>query len=95
MGMNVITLGTLIEFWNVHPTAEPPLRDWYKHMKANEYSSFAEIRESFGSADWVEGYIVFNIGGNKFRLIMKPNFAFKSFFVKHVFTHEEYNGWAP
>ncbi len=50
-----------------------------------------------GSADWVEGYVVFNIGGNKYRLIVSPNFGprFRTFFIKHVFTHRQYNGWTP
>ena len=95
MGMNVITLAALIEFWTLYPEAQGPLRHWYRHMRANEYASFADIRDDFGSADWVEGYIVFNLGGNKYRLIVTANFAYKSFFVKYVLTHAQYDDWKP
>lgn len=93
--MNVITLATLIAFWDEYPEAEAPLRAWYRHMRGHEYACFAEVQADFGSADWVKGFIVFNIGGNKFRLIVRPNFAFKSLFVKEVLTHREYDHWKP
>ena len=93
--MNVITLGTLIGFWSVHPDAEEPLRAWYRHMRVAEYADFAGVRADFGSADWVKGFIVFNVGGNKYRLIVLPNFQGKRFYVEAVFTHREYDDWRP
>ncbi len=95
MGMNVITLKTLIEFWTLYPEAEAPLRAWVKHMRANEYASFSDVHDEFGSADWVHGFIVFNIGGNKYRLIILPNFEGKRFYVEAILTHGQYNDWRP
>lgn len=93
--MNVITLATLIEFWNVHPPAEAPLRAWLKHVRANEYASFPEVKADFGSADWVKGFIVFDIAGNHYRLIVLPNFQGKRFYIEAVLTHADYNHWRP
>ena len=91
MGMNALTLAVLIAFWTEYPDAEIPLRQWYRVIRTREYGSFAEVKADFGSADWVGGYIVFDIGGNKYRLIVRPNFAYKSFFIKFIGTHKQYD----
>ena len=95
--MNVIAPRALAAFWADYPEAEEPLREWLRHVQKADYGSFADVRSDYGSADWVDGYIVFNIGGNKYRLIVSPNFAprFRTFFIKHVFTHRQYDGWTP
>lgn len=93
--MNALTLATLRAFWLKHPRAEQPLRDWLKRVRANEYSSFSEVKADFPAADWVKGYIVFNIGGNKYRLIVKPDFEMKRFYIKFIGTHQEYDQWRP
>lgn len=95
MGMNVLTLSALIAFWTEHPTAEGPLRAWYALVRSREYTSFADVQADFGSADWVQGFIVFNISGNHYRLIVLPNFTGKRLYVEHVFTHAEYDDWRP
>lgn len=95
--VNVIAPRTLATFWADVPEAEEPLREWLRHVQKADYSSFAEVRAEYGSADWVAGLIVFNIGGNKYRLIVSPNFGprFRTFFVKFVLTHRQYDGWQP
>lgn len=92
--MNALTLAALIAFWTQYPEAEEPLRIWYRQIRRNEYSSFADVKADFGSADWVQGFIVFDIGGNKFRLIISPNFLYKSFFVEAILTHKQYDAWS-
>lgn len=89
--MNVITLSALLKFAEEYPDAEIPLREWYKHVTTQEFRTFAEVQEQYGNADWAHGYIIFNIGGNKYRLIVKPNFLYKSFFVKFIGTHKQYD----
>lgn len=86
---------TLAAFWTEYPEAEEPLREWLRHVQRRTYSTFAEVRADYGSADWVGGVIVFNIGGNKYRLIVSPNFTYRTFFVKHVLTHRQYDAWRP
>ena len=61
--MNVISKNTLVAFAEDHPDAKQALDDWYRHMRKAKYNCFADVKEDYGSADWVEGYIVFNICG--------------------------------
>ncbi|PNY79902.1 type II toxin-antitoxin system HigB family toxin [Deinococcus koreensis] len=91
--MNVISPRTLAAVWAEEPEAEEPLREWLAHVQGATYHTFADVRADYGSADWVAGYIVFNIGGNKYRLIVSPNFAgrFRTFFVKFIGTHKDYD----
>ncbi|WP_293915328.1 type II toxin-antitoxin system HigB family toxin [Deinococcus sp.] len=93
--MNALTLAALVAFWTQYPDAETPLRAWYKQVRAREYGSFAEVKADFASADWVEGFIVFDIGGNKYRLIVEPNFDGQRFYVEAVLTHKQYDAWRP
>jgi mRNA interferase HigB len=67
--MHVITRKRLNEFSEKHPNAKPSLERWYKIMKGGTFSSFAELRADFPHADQVGKLTVFNIDGNKVRLI--------------------------
>lgn len=67
--MHIITRKRLNEFAEKHPDAKSALQHWYKQTKANDFKSFAELQKTFGSADHVGNLTVFNIGGNKMRLI--------------------------
>ena len=65
---------TLRAFWKEHPRAQASLEDWYKVARKAEWEKFADVRETFGSADQVGKFTVFNIGGNKYRLIAVIHF---------------------
>ncbi|WP_293910625.1 type II toxin-antitoxin system HigB family toxin [Deinococcus sp.] len=93
--MNVLVPRTLAAFWADYPEAEEPLREWLRHVQRTTYGNFAEVRGDYGSADWVGGFIVFNIGGNKYRLIVFPNFPGQRFLIEAVFTHRAYDAWRP
>lgn len=93
--MNVISFKALQAFSAQHPDAQGPLRAWYKRVRGADYASFAEVRADFGSADWVDGHIVFDIGGNKYRLIVTVSFQYCTFWVKHILTHKQYDAWKP
>ena len=67
--MHVITRKRLNEFADTHPETKSSLAHWYQLMKNNDFSNFAHLRETFPSADQVGKLTVFNIGGNKVRLI--------------------------
>lgn len=93
MGMNALMLAVLIAFWGRFPDAEAPLRAWYKRIRSHTYANFAEVKADFGSADWVKGFIVFDIAGNRYRLIVEPNFQGQRFYIEAVLTHSEYDDW--
>lgn len=93
--MHIIAKRTLREFWSRHPKAEAPLQRWHTELEKTAPKSFAELKAIFGSADWVEGYVVFDIGGNKYRLVADVVFVSQTVFIKHVMTHAEYDKWKP
>lgn len=87
--MRVFSLSTLRAFWTKHPDAENPLRAWLKAARKASWKSFADAKSTCGSADQVGRCLVFDIGGNKFRLIVVLGRG--RVFIKHVLTHPEYD----
>ena len=93
--MHVISKKALREFWERYPDSQMPFRRWFKLITKNSFRNLAELRAVFPTADLVENLTVFNIGGNKYRLITAIHFNRGKVYVRHVLTHEEYNkgGW--
>ena len=94
--MRVIRMKRLRTFWNKYPDAEPPLRRWYKIAMCSNWKSFSEVRATFSNADGVktqggEQLTVFNICGNKYRLIVRINYQYQLVNVRAVLTHSEYD----
>jgi mRNA interferase HigB len=89
--MHVLSKKRLREFWHRHADAELALLRWHKLVSKAHYRDFSALRTDFPSADWVEGLIVFNIGGNKYRLVADVRFDRALVFVKVVLTHREYD----
>ena len=84
----------LREFWQEHPQAERPLRAWEKLIRKAAPAHFDELAQVFGSVDFVPPeYTVFDIGGNKYRLIAFVAYKAQRVYIKHVFTHREYDLW--
>lgn len=90
--MRVIAKKALVEYFSAHKDAETALEDWYdKAVKAN-WNSFADVRKTFNSADYVgNNRIVFNIKGNQYRLITLVLFKAKMVYIRFIGTHSEYN----
>lgn len=93
--MHIITRSRLLEFWEKHPDSETSLRLWYKLTDTANWEKFVEVREVFSAADQVENFTIFNIGGNKYRLIVFIDYTSKKVFIRHILTHAEYdkNDW--
>lgn len=93
--MNVIAPRTLRAFWEEHPHAEGPLKAWLKDMQTRQFNNFSELREHFASADYVaeQELTIFNIGGNKYRLVTFIRYTSQTVFVKRIMTHAEYDQW--
>ena len=90
--MRVIAKSALRVFWQKHPEAEQPLRAWYAEAKHAAWSSPHEVRARYGSADILRGgRVVFNIGGNKFRLVVQLNYGARIAYIRFVGTHKEYD----
>jgi len=88
--MHVLSRPALVMFWKKHPDAESPLQAWFKTMEREVFADFNDLRATFASADYVDGLTVFNIGGNKYRLIASIHYNRKKVFIRSVLTHAEY-----
>ena len=89
--MHIISRKRLLEFGKRYPDSTEPMDRWYRIVKNSNYNSFAELRKTFPQADQVGKFIVFNIGGNKYRLIAYIVFSAKRIYIRHVLTHAEYD----
>jgi len=89
--MHVIAKPALVEFWEKHPAAGSPLQAWFRTMESEVFADFNELRATFASANYVDGLTVFNIGGNKYRLIAAIHYNRHKVFVPAVLTHAEYD----
>jgi len=94
--MRIISRKPLREFAKKQPRAKGPLDAWFAEASQAEWGSFADVRATYGSADVVGGNrVIFNIGGNKYRLVVKIAYNCGTVFVRFVGTHEEYDDIDP
>jgi mRNA interferase HigB len=95
--MQVIALRTLRSFWKRYPQAERPLRTWHKIVSKADWTSPLDVKAVFGTGvDFVaDNRAIFDIGGNKYRLVVHMAYPFKKVLVKFVGTHKEYDNIDP
>jgi mRNA interferase HigB len=88
--MRVISKKKVRVFWLEHPEAEESLRAWYRVVSKADWENFGDLREAFPGADKVGDCTVFNISGNKFRLVALIFFKTRRVYVRQVLTHKQY-----
>jgi mRNA interferase HigB len=93
--VRVISNKRLVEFAALHQEARVPLQIWRKTIEAGTFANFAALKQSFNATDKVGDFYVFDIAGNKFRLIAAIHFNVQKLYVRHIFTHKEYDRWKP
>jgi mRNA interferase HigB len=94
--MQIIAKRTLRLFWEKHPQAETPLRLWHAQVNQASWTGPADIKAMFRSVDFVaDNRAIFNIGGNKYRLIVHVSYTYQRVLVKFVGTHDEYDDINP
>jgi mRNA interferase HigB len=89
--MRVIKRGALVEFWQNHPDARASLESWYGVVRQANWKMPADLKHVYRNADLVGRRTVFNIAGNKYRLIARVNYYTQRVFVLHLLTHAEYD----
>jgi mRNA interferase HigB len=92
--VRVISRKALREFWSRPECADSkePLRSWFRLAAKADWSTPAEIKSDFRSASIVaNNRVVFNIAGNKYRLVVKVNYPYRVFYIRFVGTHREYD----
>jgi mRNA interferase HigB len=93
--MHVITQKRIWEAKEKFPDAAGALQGWYKIVSKNRFNNYSELKRIFNTIDKVKDYYVFDIGGNKVRLIANIHFNRQKIYIRHVLSHKEYdkNNW--
>lgn len=93
--MRIIALSTLKAFWQDTPAykdAEEPTLAWYRHVLAADWAQPAAVKADFGNASILQdGRVVFNIAGNKYRLVVWINYDYRVVYVRFIGTHTQYD----
>jgi mRNA interferase HigB len=90
--VRIITESRLTRFWEQHAGAEIPLKAWRRIVRAKQYKTPHEVKADFPAADFLgQGITVFDIGGNKYRLVVTMRYDLERVYIRHVLTHDEYD----
>jgi mRNA interferase HigB len=90
--MRVIAKKALVAFWTKHPDARGPLNQWWAEAKRAAWKGPNDIKERYASASIIgNSRVVFNIGGNKYRLVVVVLYKFGTLYIRFVGTHAEYD----
>lgn len=93
--MRIIALSTLKSFWQDNSSyldATEPTLAWYRHTLKGDWASPTEVKQDFGNASILkEGRVVFNIAGNKYRLVVWINYAYRVVYIRFIGTHAQYD----
>lgn len=93
--MRIIALSTLTCFWEGNPKyqdAKEPTLAWYRHALHADWSSPAEVKKNFRSASILQdGRVVFNMAGNKYRLVAWINYAYRVVYIRFIGNHSQYD----
>jgi mRNA interferase HigB len=89
--MRIITKKRLQDFYKQHGDAKGSLLAWYKNTSTATWQNLVELKKAFPAADLVSNFTVFNIGGNKYRLIVYIDYEDGIVFIRHILTHSLYD----
>jgi len=89
--MNVISYKRIQDFLSIHRDSRSPLCAWFKIVKKARWQNLAEVKQVYPSADLVGRYTVFNVAGNKYRLIARIVYRSQTLFIVAIMTHKEYD----
>jgi len=89
--VHIISRKALIRFWIEHPDSKIPLSGWYKIVDKTDFHSFAKLRKALPSVARVDDLFIFDIAGNKYRLITSSHFNRSKVYIRHILSHTEYD----
>jgi mRNA interferase HigB len=94
-GVRVIALSTLKVFLNrslAHADAREPVMAWYRQVKGMDWASPAAVKRSVRSASILQdGRVVFNLAGNKYRIVVWINYPYRVMYIRFIGTHRQYD----
>jgi mRNA interferase HigB len=93
--MRVIALGTLKSFLDSDPAyadAREPVMAWYRQLRAADWATPADVKRDVGTASILrDGRAVFNVAGNKYRIVVWINYPYRVVYIRFIGTHRQYN----
>jgi mRNA interferase HigB len=90
--VRIIAKRTLREFWEKHADCEEPLRIWYSQVEEADWRTPNDVKQDYASASiLLDNRVVFNIKGNRYRLIVRINYDYGILWIRFVGTHAEYD----
>lgn len=95
--MRIISKAAITRFAKVHKDAVESLLHWHSVTQGAAWRHLVDVRKDFPHADAVDMFTVFNIGGNKYRLVTVIKYRWQIVYIRHIFTHSEYDQgkWKP
>lgn len=93
--MRIIALSTLKKFWEESPAfgdSREPTLAWYRHALKADWGSPANVKADFATASILkDGRVVFNIAGNKYRIVVWINYPYRVVYIRFIGTHAQYD----
>lgn len=89
--MRLVGRDLIVVFSRKHPNSKSALAGWAQAIEGNRFQHFVELKRTLGTADQVKPHTIFNISGNKYRLIALVNYPLQSVAIEGILTHKEYD----
>lgn len=89
--MRIISEKPIKDFWEKHPVSENSLKIWIQRVREAAWDDFSFVRKTFNHADLYKCCVIFDVGGNKYRIIAKIKYEWKIVYIRFVLTHVEYD----
>ncbi len=91
MAINVVSQRALQSFWQHHPAARKPMENWLHLVRHATWLMPQDVPKTFNTADTAAGFTIFNVAS--YRIVADIAFSQGRLYIKHVFTHTEYDAW--
>jgi mRNA interferase HigB len=91
--MHILSFKMLRDFWQKHPASENALRQWHSIVENVDFKDFGHIKAFYNSADYVPPFVVFDVAGNNYRVVVVVQYRAKRVYIREVLTHREYDVW--
>lgn len=92
INVRVVSRKTLVDYYNKHKETKSQLEAWFHEVKKAEWNTPQDVKEKYGSASIIgNNRVVFNIKGNKYRLVTEINYQMKIIRIRFLGSHKEYN----
>lgn len=89
----IISKKKFVVFWEKYPSSEKVMQDFHDVLRHLKAENFAQLKQTCNSADMAGKRTIFDVGGNKYRVVTRVNYESRIIHVLHVFTHSEYDKW--